>query len=119
MKRRTLLAVLFAAAAWPALADDDDDDGGSDDDGGDDDGGDDDDDGGVDDHNDARHAVETRGVLELEDLLARFRQQVQGRVVDITLLDRSNGLVFRVTYVDPAGRVRRAQLDARTGALLR
>jgi uncharacterized membrane protein YkoI len=132
MKRRTLLALLFATTAWPAIADDDDDgDDGDDDDGGDDDsdddedggddaGGDNSDDGSEDeDQDEALKAVASRGVLELADLLVRFADQLSGRVVDVLLIEKRGAPVFRITYVDPAGRVRRAELDARTGTLLR
>lgn len=107
LRRHFIFATLVAlAAAAPARADDDDDR--------DEDDYDDDDD----DHDDVRRAVEDRRVLDLEELLRRFAQQVDGRVVDVRLENRAKKPVFRVTYVAPNGRVRRAVLDAASGKLL-
>lgn len=107
LRRQFMFAALVAlATAAPARADDDDDR---------DDRDDDDDD---DDHDDVRRAVEDRRVLPLEDLLRRFAEQVDGRVVDVRLENGGKQPTFRVTYVAPDGRVRRARLDAATGKLL-
>lgn len=107
LRRHFIFATLVAlAAAAPARADDHDD---RDDD---------DDDDNDDDHDDVRRAVEDRLVLPLEDLLRRFAEQVDGRVVDVKLEHRGKQPTFRVTYVAPDGRVRRARLDATNGKLL-
>jgi uncharacterized membrane protein YkoI len=102
MRRRDLLALFLALAVYPAQARADDDD-------------DDDDD---DDHDDALRGVTDQRVLELEDLLRRFAEQIEGKVVDIQLREEDDRLVFRVTYVAPDGHVRRATLDAATGAVI-
>lgn len=104
--------------------DDSGDDGGEDNEGsgsgGDDDGepGDDNGGSGNDDHDSALRAVEADGTLTLEEFLPHFRRQVKGRVVDVSLAQRSGALLFIVTYVDPEGRVRRRRFDARTGNLV-
>ncbi len=111
MDRRRLLALLFGLALLaplPAVADDDEDDDDEDDD---------DDDRDDDDHDDALRAVRTAGALPLEALLVRFRQQVTGRLIDVTLVRRRGGLAYRVTYLAADGRVRRAHFDARSGTL--
>jgi uncharacterized membrane protein YkoI len=100
MRRRHLFALFLVLAATPVLAqgrgrDDDDDD-----------------------HDDALRGVEDRRALALEELLRRFAEQISGRVVDVSLEERGDRLTFRVTYVAPDGHVRRARLDAATGAVL-
>ena len=99
MRRRHLFALFLALAATPVLAQgrgrDDDDD-----------------------HDDALRGVEDRRALALEELLRRFAEQISGRVVDVSLEKRGDRLTFRVTYVAPDGHVRRARLDAATGAVL-
>lgn len=99
MRRRHLFALFLALAATPVLAQgrgrDDDDD-----------------------HDDALRGVEDRRALALEELLRRFAEQISGRVVDVSLEERGDRLTFRVTYVAPDGHVRRARLDAATGAVL-
>ena len=111
-RRHFIFATLVSlAAALPARADDDDRD---DDDEGDDDDGDDDDD----DHDHALKGVKDRRILDLEVLLRRFAEQIEGRVVDVRLENGGGTPVFRVTYVAPDGHVRRARLDAATGKLL-
>ncbi|MGV3491309.1 MAG: PepSY domain-containing protein [Devosia sp.] len=100
MRRRTLLlATLMAIVSLPARADDDDDD---------------DDD----DHDDALRAVDQLGILELDDLLRRFAEQIDGRVVDVRLDEDDDEYEFRVTYVAPDGYVRRVTLDAVTGRVI-
>lgn len=131
-----------------AYADDDNSGSGSDDDSGDDDSGDDDDshddDGGDDDgsddggtggstggtgntggtgsrtpdHDRAQAAVADDEALPLKKLLALFHGAYDGEIVDITLIRRRSALVYRVKYVDPKGRVRRAEFDARSGSVL-
>ena len=139
MDRRHLLLLLIGLAALPSTAvlaedggDDGSDDGGdgsgddsgeeSSDDGGDDgsvDGGEDDDgESGSDDHDSALRAVEDDGALSLEQFLPLFRRQLEGRVVDVSLTERRDTLLFVVTFIDPDGRVRRARFDARTGKLM-
>ncbi|MBN9310149.1 MAG: PepSY domain-containing protein [Devosia sp.] len=125
MDRRHILVLLFALSALPAtaaLADDDSedhsgddspDDGGSDHDGEDDDG-----ESGGKDHDSVLKAVEDDGALSLEQFLPLFRRQLEGRVVDVSLTERRGALLFVVTFIDPAGRVRRARFDARTGYLV-
>lgn len=107
--------------------DDGSDDDGGDDDGGDDDGGDDhpgtgdDDDSGEarEDHDDALQAVETGDALTLKQILAIFAKQASGTVIDVTLQRRRQALVYRVKYIDPAGRVKRIEFDAVSGSKLR
>lgn len=146
MNRRSLLALLLALALGPsallttgARAEDGGDDDGSDDDGADsggddgsgdggDDGGDDGgtgggdtpDDGGdhEDDHDDALRAVTENDAIPLKQMLQKFDRQFDGTVVDVTLIRSTDSLRYRVKFIDPAGRVRRAYFDAVTGALV-
>jgi len=112
--------------------DDSDDDDSDDDDGGDDDGSDDGGTGGstggtgntggtgsrTPDHDRAQAAVADDEALPLKKLLALFHGAYDGEIVDITLIRRRSALVYRVKYVDPKGRVRRAEFDARSGSVL-
>jgi len=109
MRRRHLLALLaLPLLATGARADDDDEFEDFDDDDDDDD----------DDHDDALRAVRDQQVLELEVLLRRFAEQIEGRVVDIRLDQRDDRAVFRVTYVATDGHVRKATLDAASGRVI-
>lgn len=148
MNRRSLLSLLLALAALdpPALltstarADEGEVDDGGDDDGDSDDSKDSSDDGEVvsgsdggdtgtggteagqsreDDHDDALRAVNARYAIPLKQVLAQFERQLEGTVVDVTLMRGTNALRYRVKFIDPAGRVRRAYFDALTGALVR
>lgn len=70
------------------------------------------------DHDRARAAVADENALPLRKLLTLFRQSFEGEVVDVTLVKRRSALVYRVKFVDPSGRVRRAEFDAHTGTVL-
>ena len=146
MDRRLLINLLLAlvvtapvlGSATPSWADDgsesDSGSGGggdsdkSDDDGDDDndDDDDDDDDGedrsgksiGADDHDDALRAVKAEDALTLRQILALFARQTSGTVIDVTLVRRHEALVYRVKYVDAAGRVKRIDFDAVSGTRL-
>ena len=103
-----------------------DDDGDDDNDNDDDDDDDDDDDGedrsgkstGADDHDDALRAVKAEDALTLRQILALFARQTSGTVIDVTLVRRHEALVYRVKYVDAAGRVKRIDFDAVSGTRL-
>lgn len=72
----------------------------------------------TDDHDRAREAVTSDGAIPLRRLLGLFRESHSGEVIDVTLLRRKDMLVYRVKFIDPAGRVRRAEFNARTGESL-
>lgn len=73
---------------------------------------------GTPDHDRAQAAVADDEALPLKKLLALFHGAYDGEIVDITLIRRRSALVYRVKYVDPKGRVRRAEFDARSGSVL-
>jgi uncharacterized membrane protein YkoI len=70
------------------------------------------------DHDRAQDAVAHDAAIPLKTLLALFRQSYEGEIVDVTLIKRRSGLVYRVKFVDPKGRVRRAEFDALSGTIL-
>lgn len=145
MNRRPLLALLLALAALgpsallatAAHADDGSDDHGDgsddsssgDDDNGSGDGGEDGGDGedtgtsargsgegSEDDHDEALRAVTAKDAIPLNQMLRQFARQFDGTIVDITLIKSTDSLRYRVKFIDPGGRVRRAFFDAVTGA---
>lgn len=136
MNRRPLLALLLALAALgpsallasAARADDEGDShDGSDEDGGEDEAEDGDagdtgaSDGGEDkedDHDDALRAVNANNAIPLKQVLLQFAREFDGTVVDVTMIRSTDVLRYRVKFIDPAGRVRRAYFDAVTGALV-
>jgi len=143
MNRRSILALLLALALSPSVllasaaraedgADDAGDDDSGDGDSGEDDSGDSGDDatgggetddgdasrGGEDDHDDALRAVTAKDAIPLKQMLQLFERQFDGTVVDVTLIRGADSLRYRVKFIDPAGRVRRAYFDAVTGALV-
>jgi uncharacterized membrane protein YkoI len=96
-------------------SDDSEGDGGGGDDGG---GGADDGEDREDDHDDALRAVTAKDAIPLRQILRQFDRQFDGTVVDVTLIRGTDSLRYRVKFIDPAGRVRRAYFDAVTGALV-
>lgn len=132
MNRRPLLALLLALAALGpsallASAARADDEGDSDEDGGEDEAEDGDagdtgaSDGGEDkedDHDDALRAVNAKDAIPLKQVLLQFAREFDGTVVDVTMIRSTDALRYRVKFIDPAGRVRRAYFDAVTGALV-
>ena len=100
-------------------SDDSGDDSSSDDGGGDDgDGGAGDGEDGEDDHDDALRAVTAKDAIPLKQVLQQFARNLDGKVIDVTLIRGIGSLRYRVKFIDPAGRVRRAYFDAVTGALV-
>lgn len=75
-------------------------------------------DGGEDDHDDALRAVTAKDAIPLKQMLQQFEHQFDGTIVDVTLIRDTNSLRYRVKFIDPAGRVRRAYFNAVTGALV-
>lgn len=93
------LALVAALAAAPALADDhryEDDD----------------------DHERARAAVRAGAALPLAQILSRLGATVEGRVVEVELERDDGRLVYEITVVSPAGRVRELAVDAATARVL-
>lgn len=74
--------------------------------------------GGEDDHDDALRAVTAKDAIPLKQMLQQFERQFDGTIVDVTLIRDTDSLRYRVKFIDPAGRVRRAYFDAVTGALV-
>lgn len=92
------LALLAAFAAAPACADDhryEDDD-----------------------HERARAAVRAGAALPLAQILSRLGPTVEGRVVEVELEREDGRLVYEITVVSPAGRVRELAVDAATARVL-
>jgi len=72
-----------------------------------------------DDHDEALRAVTAKDAIPLNQMLRHFARQFDGTIVDITLIKNTDSLRYRVKFIDPAGRVRRAFFDAVTGAHVR
>ena len=66
----------------------------------------------------ARQGVEAGTILPLEELLARHRQRIPGRLLDLELEREHGRLVYELEVVDDQGRVHEIYLDARSGEWL-
>ncbi len=70
------------------------------------------------DHDEALRAVEARQALPIARIMEIALQAVPGEIVEIEL-DRDDGrLIYEVEVLTGGGRVRKVDIDARTGAVL-
>ena len=70
------------------------------------------------DHDEALTAVETRQALPLTRIFQIARTAVPGEIVEVEL-DREHGrLIYEVEVLTSSGRVRKVEIDARTGDVL-
>ena len=100
-----------------------DDGDGDDGDGGDDDGDNDDDDGNSGkgrrkDQDDILDAVKKGKVISLEKAMKSLQSRYSGRVIDAKLRGNGEDLVYSFKLKSTDGKVRRVEMDARTGKLL-
>lgn len=72
-----------------------------------------------DDRDDLARATAKGIVLPLADILARTKQQITGRVVEIEFDDDDGEARYEIYWIDTAGRRRETEVDARTGAILK
>lgn len=63
----------------------------------------------------ALKAVEHEGVKPLRDMLATFESRIGGQVINVELIQNWFRLQYKFTFIDSAGRVRKAYFDAKTG----
>ncbi len=70
------------------------------------------------DHDEALRAVEARQALPIARIMEIAVRAVPGEIIEIEL-DRDDGtLIYEVEVLSSAGRVRKVEIDARTGAVL-
>jgi uncharacterized membrane protein YkoI len=84
-----LLCLISLMAAAPAHADEDDDD-----------------------HDEAHEAVERGAVVPLAEVLARPELQGAGELVRVRLVHDDGRWIYRLRFVDAAGRIRDREVDA-------
>lgn len=65
-----------------------------------------------------REWVEAGRVLPLEELLARHRKRIPGRLLDLEVENEHGRIVYELEMVDEAGRVQEIYLDAQSGEWL-
>lgn len=65
-----------------------------------------------------RQWVEAGKVLPLEELLARHRAKIPGRLLDIEVEQENGRIVYELETVDDRGHVYKVYLDARSGEWL-
>lgn len=65
-----------------------------------------------------REWVEQGRVLPLEELLARHRDRITGRILDLEVEREHGRIVYELEVVDDRGRVHEIYLDAQSGEWL-
>ncbi len=94
------------------------DDGGGDDGGGDDGGGGKGHGRGQRDHKRAQDAVKNGKSRPLPEILSTVSSQYPGKVIDVRLNKRSNGLMYDVKVITPAGKIIKVRVDAASGSIV-
>jgi uncharacterized membrane protein YkoI len=74
------------------------------------------DDHGDNDHDRARRAVQAGEVLPLQEVLNRLARRQPGQVLEVELEREAGRWVYEIKLLQPDGRLRKLQVDARTGA---
>jgi len=70
------------------------------------------------DHKRAQDAVKSGKSRPLPEILSSVSSQYPGKVIDVRLNRRSNGLVYDVKVITPAGQLIRVRVDAASGAIV-
>lgn len=70
------------------------------------------------DHDEARAAVEAREALPLTRILEIARRAVPGEIVEVELEREHGQLIYEVEVLTRTGRVRKVEIDARSGRVL-
>lgn len=70
------------------------------------------------DHDEALRAVEARQALPIARIMEIAQRAVPGEIIEIELDRDDDTLVYEVEVLSSAGRVRKVEIDARTGAVL-
>lgn len=65
-----------------------------------------------------RRWVEAGRILPLEEILARHRERIAGRLLDLEVEREHGRIVYELEVVDDAGRVREIYIDAQSGEWL-
>ncbi len=68
------------------------------------------------DHDRARRAVQAGEVLPLQEVLSRLARRQPGQVLEVELERESGRWVYEIKLLQPDGRLRKLQVDARNGA---
>jgi len=66
----------------------------------------------------ARRAVLDKTAIPLAAMMAIFKKDIGGEVVDVSLIHGDQALHYRFKYIDGQGHVRRAFFDALSGQQL-
>lgn len=74
---------------------------------------------GNDDHERARHAVQSGQVVPLRTVLDNVARDYPGDVIEIELEDQRGQPVYEIKLISPEGRVMKLIYDARDGSLLK
>lgn len=69
-------------------------------------------------HDEALRAVESREALPLARIMQIALQNAPGEVVEVELERDDGRLVYEVEVLSASGRVRKVEIDARTGTVL-
>jgi uncharacterized membrane protein YkoI len=73
-----------------------------------------------DDHERARHAVESGQILPLKAILARVEREVPGEVLEVELEQQDDGVwLYELKVLQSGGALTKLKLDARTGTVLK
>jgi uncharacterized membrane protein YkoI len=71
------------------------------------------------DHERARRALEAGEVLPLGQVLALLEREYPGQVLEVELEQEHGTWIYEIKLLQDGGRVRKLEIDARSGALLR
>ncbi len=72
-----------------------------------------------DDHNKARHLLQSGEVLPLEIILEKLRPRYLGKVLEVELEQKSGKIIYEVEILAEDGVVHELYIDAKTGDVLR
>lgn len=70
------------------------------------------------DHDDARAAVAAREALPLTRIVEIAQRAVPGEIVEVELEHEHGRLIYEVEVLTRTGRLRKVEIDARTGQVL-
>ena len=70
------------------------------------------------DHDEARAAVEAREALPLTRIMEIAQRTVPGEIVEVELEREDGRLIYEVEVLTRTGRVRKVEIDARSGRVL-
>jgi len=66
-----------------------------------------------------RQLVQQGEILALDKILEQYPAQIHGRLLDLEVEREHGRIVYELEFLDPEGRVREYEIDARDGRLLK